>query len=451
MMSHNRKLFGTDGVRGRAGQWPIVPDVITRLAIAAGSQFRGLNGHHSIVIGKDTRLSGYMVESALQAGFTAMGFKVYLLGPLPTPAVALLTKSLRADLGVMVSASHNAYADNGIKFFGPDGYKLSDAIELCVEESMQSDIPLALSENIGKAKRIDDAAGRYIEYAKASLPKDLRLNNLRIVVDCAHGAAYKVAPSILWELGAEIIPVGVSPTGSNINDACGAMSIELARETLLREKADIAVVLDGDADRIVMIDEKGSSLDGDQILALITRHFKQENRLSSNIIVGTQMSNLGLERYIESQGLSLLRSQVGDRYVIEAMRKHGANIGGEQSGHIILHDYTTTGDGVIAALQILAIMQKSQKKLSELAHIYQSVPQVMINLRLETKIDITDTAIGATIKKAEHALGKDAYLLVRPSGTEPLLRLMAQGDNEETLNQVIHELAETLQKISQRL
>lgn len=443
-----RRFFGTDGMRGKAGVWPMTPEVITKLAMSAGLEFQGAGGYHSVVIGKDTRLSGYMVEASLEAGFTAMGLKVYLVGPLPTPAVALLTKSLRADLGIMVSASHNAYEDNGIKFFGPDGYKLSDEIELAIERHMLEDIPLVTMEKFGKAKRIEDAGGRYIEYAKSSFPKDLSLNGLRIVVDCAHGSGYKVGPSVLWELGAEIIPIGVSPTGLNINENCGATKVDLARETLLREKADVAVVLDGDADRIIMIDNEGHVLDGDQLLALITYHFQNTHKLTSDKVIATQMSNLGLERYIKTLGLSLVRTNVGDRYVIEAMRQHNANIGGEQSGHIILHDYTTTGDGIIAALQVLAIMQSSQKSLCDLSRIYDPVPQVTHNLRVEKKLNIQDDGIISMIERAKAQIGENGYLLVRPSGTEPVLRLMAQGDNKDLLTRIIQDLASDLQKAS---
>lgn len=442
-----RKLFGTDGMRGQANRHPMTPDMMLKLAMAAASQFMRGNHRHSVVIGKDTRLSGYMIESALMSGFTSMGFEVFLLGPLPTPAVALLTKSLRADLGVMISASHNPYPDNGVKFFGPDGYKLSDLTELAIEAKMEGDVfDLASFDHLGKAKRLDDASGRYIEFAKSTFPKDLRLDGLKIVIDCAHGAAYKVAPTVLWELGAEIIPIGVSPNGVNINDGCGATKPELARQTLLEHKADIAVVLDGDADRIIVIDEKGNILDGDQILALIATHFLENGQLKGKSIVATQMSNVGLERYLASINLNLMRTPVGDRYVIEAMKRNNLNIGGEQSGHVILHDYTTTGDGLIAALQILGIMQKQQKTLSDVARIFTPLPQVLKNIRLSERVNLLDPVIANYIKKAEEKIGKDGYLLVRMSGTEPLLRLMAQGDDHALLEQTLEELAHDLSK-----
>ncbi len=442
-----RKFFGTDGVRGQANTGAMVPDIIIKLAMAAGSQFIRGDHRHTVVIGKDTRLSGYMVESALTSGFTSIGFEVVLVGPLPTPAVALLTKSLRADLGVMISASHNPYPDNGIKFFGPDGYKLADVTECAIECRMDNgDFELASFDHIGKAKILHDATGRYIEFAKSTFPKHLRLDGLKIVVDSANGAAYKAAPTVLWELGAEIIAVGNQPNGTNINEGCGAMHLDLAKKTLLERSADLAVVLDGDADRIVMIDEKGDELDGDKILALTTAHFIKTKRLSGTSIIATQMSNLGLERYIKSIGLNLVRTQVGDRYVIDMMRKLHCNVGGEQSGHIILHDYTTTGDGLIAALQVLAIMQREDQPLSELAHIYETVPQVLHNLRLSSPVNLQESTIQALIKKAEEKIGDAGYLLVRASGTEPVIRLMAQGDDRDVLNTVISDLADHLQK-----
>ncbi|MBX9977603.1 MAG: phosphoglucosamine mutase [Alphaproteobacteria bacterium] len=443
-MQGKRKLFGTDGVRGQANAWPITPDVIMSLAMAAGSEFIRGDHRHTVVIGKDTRLSGYMVESALTSGFTAVGFHVMRVGPLPTPAVALLTKSLRADLGVMVSASHNPYPDNGIKFFGPDGYKLSDATEQSIEKRMSSDFDLAAFDHIGKAKTLDDATGRYIEFAKSTFPKHLRLDGLKIVVDCAHGAAYKAAPAVLWELGADIIPIGTHPNGTNINDKCGATSLDLAKQTLLEHHADLAIILDGDADRIIMIDSKGRVLDGDKILALTTSHFIKTKRLRGDAVIATHMSNLGLERYLKSIGLNLIRTNIGDRYVIDAMRKLNCNIGGEQSGHIILHDYTTTGDGLIAALQVLAIMQREQKPLFELSHIYENVPQIQHNLRLSSPVNLNDDMIKSMIRKAEEKIGSSGHLLVRASGTEPVLRLMAQGDNKDILDDVLSTLSDYL-------
>ncbi len=442
-----RKLFGTDGIRGQANVYPMTSDMMMKLAMAAASQFTRGQHRHTVVIGKDTRLSGYMIESALMSGFTSMGFEVYLLGPLPTPAVALLTKSLRADLGVMISASHNPYPDNGVKFFGPDGYKLGDLTELAIEAKMETgNFNLASFDHLGKAKRLDDASGRYIEFAKSTFPKNLRLDGLKIVIDCAHGAAYKVAPAVLWELGAEIIPIGHTPDGININDGCGATKVDLAKQTLLNHKADVAVVLDGDADRIIMIDETGHVLDGDQILALIATYFLETEKLKGTSIAATQMSNIGLERYLAGIGLELLRTPVGDRYVIEAMKRHHLNLGGEQSGHIILHDYATTGDGLIAALQILAIMQKQQKQLSEIARIFSPVPQILKNIRLSKRVDLADPEVTAHIQKTQERIGEDGYLLVRMSGTEPLLRLMAQGDDEALLEEALSDLAHHLSK-----
>lgn len=442
-MTH-KQFFGTDGVRGEANTGAMTPLMITQLAMAAGSHFKKADPHHrhTVVIGKDTRLSCYMVEAALTSGLTAIGCDVVLVGPLPTPAVALLTKSLRADFGVMISASHNPYKDNGIKFFGPDGYKLNDAEELAIESRiLHEQFDYAPFDKIGKARILHDAPGRYIEFAKSTFPKHLRLDHLKIVIDCAHGAAYKVAPSVLWELGADIIPIGVNPDGVNINKNCGATSVECARATLLEHNADVAVILDGDADRIIMIDASGHVLDGDKIIALTTAHFIKTKRLSSPSVVATHMSNLGLERYIKSIGLNLIRTSVGDRHVIEAMRNHNCNIGGEQSGHLILHDYTTTGDGLIAALQVLAIMGEENAPLAQLAHIYESVPQVLKNIRLTTRVNMQDLAIQKLIHHAQTRLGPTGYLLVRPSGTEPVLRIMAQGDDPKILEDIVAELA----------
>lgn len=445
-----KKFFGTDGVRGEANTGAMTPLMITKLAMAAGSHFKKNDPHHrhTVVIGKDTRLSCYMVEAALTSGLTAMGCDVVLVGPLPTPAVALLTKSLRADFGVMISASHNPYKDNGIKFFGPDGYKLSDDEEHAIEARIAHEkFDYAPFGKIGKARILHDAPGRYIEFAKATFPKHLRLDHLKIVIDCAHGAAYKVAPSVLWELGAEIIPIGVSPDGVNINKDCGATAVAHAKQTLLTHHADVAVILDGDADRIIMIDETGEVLDGDKIIALTTAHFIKTKRLTGTSVVATQMSNLGLERYINSIGLNLLRTPVGDRHVIEAMRAHNCNIGGEQSGHLILHDYTTTGDGLIAALQVLAIMGEENAPLSQLAHIYETVPQVLKNVRLDAMINMHDIAFQKLMHQAEKDLGEGGYLLVRPSGTEPVLRIMAQGDDPNILEDVVAQLVHGVQNL----
>ena len=442
-----KHFFGTDGVRGEANAGAMTPLMITKLAMAAGSHFKRTDPHHrhTVVIGKDTRLSCYMVEAALTSGLTSMGCDVVLVGPLPTPAVALLTKSLRADFGVMISASHNPYKDNGIKFFGPDGYKLSDNEEHAIEARMLSEqFDYASFDHIGKARILHDAPGRYIEFAKSTFPKHLRLDHLKIVIDCAHGAAYKVAPSVLWELGADIIPIGVTPNGTNINKDCGATATDRARAAVLEHKADVGVVLDGDADRIIMIDETGAVLDGDKIIALTTAHFIKTKRLSGTSVVATQMSNLGLQRYIESIGLTLIRTPVGDRHVIEAMRKYHCNIGGEQSGHLILHDYTTTGDGLIAALQVLAIMGDEDRPLSHLAQIYENVPQILENIRLDHGVNMRDPALQQLIHHAQKQLGDEGYLLVRPSGTEPVLRIMAQGDDLLILQRVVDDLSHSI-------
>jgi phosphoglucosamine mutase len=441
------RFFGTDGVRGQANVWPMTPDLIMRTAMAAALQFTRGDHRHSVVIGKDTRQSGYMVESALTAGFVAMGMDVTLLGPLPTPAVAMLTRSLRADLGVMISASHNPYMDNGIKFFGPDGFKLSDGEEQSIEALMsQGHMPLAHSTLLGKAYRLDDAAGRYIEFAKATFPRGMRLDGLKIVIDCAHGAAYKVAPKILWELGAEIIPIGVSPNGTNINDECGATSLKMLQETVLSRQADLGIALDGDADRLMMVDEKGAILDGDQLLALIASSWSDDGDLQGGGIVATQMSNLGLERYLNGRGLKLIRTDVGDRYVFEAMRAHQCNVGGEQSGHIILRDYATTGDGIIAALQCLSVLAQKQSKASQLGRVFQPVPQILTSIRPSSFSPLMVPSVIQAIKEAENQLKENrGRLLIRRSGTEPLIRVMAQGDEEQLLNKLVHHIVKTIE------
>jgi phosphoglucosamine mutase len=453
-MNEARQFFGTDGVRGQANIWPMTPDLIMKLAMATALKFTRGDHRHSVVIGKDTRQSGYMVESALTAGFVSMGMDVVLLGPLPTPAVAMLTRSLRADLGVVISASHNPYMDNGIKFFGPDGFKLSDAEEKDIEILItqhhsgkeQGNMPLAHSTMLGKAYRLDDAAGRYIEFAKATFPRGMRLDGLKIVVDCANGAAYKVAPKILWELGAEIIPIGVTPDGTNINDHCGATYLKPLQEVVLAHKADLGIALDGDADRLMMVDETGLMIDGDQLLALIATSWAEDGDLRGNGIVATHMSNLGLERYLKSKDLKLIRTAVGDRYVLEAMRAHGCNVGGEQSGHIILRDYTTTGDGIIAALQTLSVLVQKQLKASQLGQIFDPVPQILKSIRTSNFAPLKDGRVRKVIEEAEHCLIKDqGRLLIRQSGTEPLIRIMAQGDNEQTLTKVVHNIIETIE------
>ena len=454
-MNETRQFFGTDGVRGQANIWPMTPDLIMKLAMATALKFTRGDHRHSVVIGKDTRQSGYMVESALTSGFVSMGMDVVLLGPLPTPAVAMLTRSLRADLGVVISASHNPYMDNGIKFFGPDGFKLSDTEETEIEalitqkidhSGKQKNIPLAHSTMLGKAYRLDDAAGRYIEFAKATFPRGLRLDGLKIVIDCANGAGYKVAPKILWELGAEIIPIGIAPDGTNINDHCGATYLKPLQEAVLIHNADLGIALDGDADRLMMVDETGATIDGDQLLALIATSWAEDGDLRGNGIIATHMSNLGLERYLKSKNLKLIRTAVGDRYVLEAMRTHGCNVGGEQSGHIILRDYTTTGDGIIAALQTLSVLVQKQLKASQLGKNFDPVPQVLKSIRTSNFAPLKDGRVRKIIEDAEHLLIKDrGRLLIRQSGTEPLIRIMAQGDDEQTLTKLVHNIAETIE------
>jgi phosphoglucosamine mutase len=456
-VSAPRKLFGTDGIRGPANIWPMTPEMIMKIAMATAQKFTRGDHRHSIVIGKDTRLSGYMVESALAAGFVSMGMDVILLGPLPTPAVAMLTYSLRADLGVMISASHNPYCDNGIKFFDPEGFKLSDAQENAIEDlvfsdpTFQTDKMLVTSPMMGKARRLDDATGRYIEFAKATFPRGMRLDGLKIAIDCANGAAYKVAPRILWELGAEIIPVGVSPDGTNINDCCGATSLDLLKQTVLAHGADMGIALDGDADRLMMVDEAGATIDGDQLLALIATSWAETNRLKGGGVVATHMSNLGLERYLENKNLNLVRTAVGDRYVLEAMRLHRYNVGGEQSGHIILTDYTTSGDGIIAALQVLSVLVQKGFRSSNLGQMFKPVPQVVESIRTASFAALSNTRVCKVIEEAENLLrNEQGKLLIRRSGTEPLIRVMAQGDDEKILASLVHQIVETIQAADQK-
>ncbi len=444
-------LFGTDGVRGQANTWPMSPDGILKLATAAarfGMEKTPENqrGEHrfTVVVGKDTRLSGYMVESALVAGFVSMGADVVLLGPLPTPAVAMLTRSLRAQLGVMISASHNPFQDNGIKFFGADGYKLSQNDEQAIQDLTHQNIPLADCLKIGKAKRLDDAAGRYIEFAKATFPRGQRLDGLKIVVDCAQGATYKVAPKILWELGADIIPLGIDPNGVNINLDCGATAPATLQQAVLDHHADLGMALDGDGDRLLMVDEQGEILDGDQLMALIASLWLEKGVLTGNGLVATVMSNLGLERYLEKYGLTLHRAMVGDRFVSEMMRRTGCNVGGEQSGHIILSDYVTTGDGIIAALQILSLLKRKNCKISEIAHVFKPVPQVLRNIKTLNPVNLSSPRIQGFLHRAEKKLLPHGRLLVRPSGTEALLRIMAQGDDLSLLNHVVDEFIGSL-------
>ncbi len=442
-----RKYFGTDGIRGLANEWPMTAETALRVGMAAGRIFTRSNHAQRVVIGKDTRLSGYMIESALVSGFTSVGMNVFQFGPLPTPAVAMLTRSLRADLGVMISASHNAYHDNGIKLFGPDGYKLSDEQELEIESLMQTGLETALAESdkLGRATRIEDAQARYIEFAKRTLPRNLRLDGIRIVVDCANGAAYKVAPEVLWELGAEVVPVGVDPNGFNINDKCGSTAPKLLREKVRELRADIGIALDGDADRVIIVDEKSRIIDGDQLMALVATTWANESRLSADGIVATVMSNLGLERYLSGIGLSLARTKVGDRYVVEHMRSHGYNVGGEQSGHIVLSDFTTTGDGLVAALQVLAVIAASGKPVSEACNLFDPLPQILKNVRFKKGEPLGEKQVVDAIKDGEQRLGKNGRLVIRPSGTEPLIRVMGEGDDEGLVKSVVNDIVTVLQ------
>ncbi len=437
-----RRYFGTDGIRGRANSGRLTAALAMKVGQAAGCHFLRGAHRHRVVIGKDTRLSGYMMETALVAGFTSVGMDVIMTGPLPTPAVALLTREMRADLGVMISASHNPYADNGIKLFGPDGYKLSDADEEAIEAALACEQPLAEGDAIGRAWRIEDARGRYIHAVKASLPADVRLDGLRIVVDCAHGAAYSVAPAAIWELGAEVIPLGVEPDGTNINEDVGSTHLDAIRAKVIETRADIGIALDGDADRLIVIDEKGRPVDGDQIMALIGSRLAEEGKLTGGGVVATVMSNLGLERFLEARGLSLVRTRVGDRYVLEAMRAGGYNVGGEQSGHMILTDHATTGDGTIAALQVLAALVRSGKRASELLHLFDPVPQLLENVRYEDAggDPLEEPRVRRAIEQAEGELGAAGRLVIRKSGTEPVIRVMAEGDDERLVKQVVGEI-----------
>lgn len=444
-----RKFFGTDGVRGQANTYPMTAEMALRLGAAAGRYFRRDGNEHRVVIGKDTRLSGYMLENALTAGLTSTGMNVFLLGPVPTPAVGILTKSMRADLGVMISASHNPHYDNGIKFFGPDGFKLSDEAELAIEALLEGEILPAKPQNIGRAKRIDDALGRYVERAKASFPSGLRLDGLKVVVDCANGASYKAAPEVLWELGAEVVSVGVNPNGFNINEGCGSTHPDLAAEQVVAHGADVALCLDGDADRIMIVDENGVVADGDQLMALLASRWSSEDRLNANTLVATVMSNLGLERHLADQGVALKRTAVGDRYVVEEMRKGGYNLGGEQSGHVVMTDYSTTGDGLMAGLQFLAEMVRSGQKASDLSVQFEPVPQMLQNVRFaagQTPLD--EAGVKSAIAKAEARLNGSGRLLIRKSGTEPLIRVMAEAEDEVVLGEVVGSVVEAVEKAS---
>ena len=440
------KLFGTDGIRGRTNAGTMTAAMAMKVGQAAGTWFLRGKHRHRVVIGKDTRLSGYMMENALVAGFTSVGMDVIMTGPLPTPAIAMLTREMRADLGVMISASHNPYEDNGIKLFGPDGYKLSDEAEAGIEALIGQDIALADAKDIGRARRVDDARGRYIHAVKASLPDTVRLDGLKIVVDCANGAAYQVAPSALWELGAEVIAIGVTPNGVNINAGVGSTSLAAIKERVVAEGADIGIALDGDADRLIVVDEHGETVDGDQIMALIGSTWAAQGRLKGGAVVATVMSNLGLERFLESRDIGLIRTAVGDRHVLAAMRAKGCNVGGEQSGHMILTDHATTGDGTIAALQVLAALVRAKKPASEVLHLFDRVPQLLRNVRFAGGKPLEDEAVKQAIAEAEAVLNGKGRLVIRPSGTEPVIRVMAEGDDAGEVEAAVVAICAAVEK-----
>ena len=447
----SRKFFGTDGIRGIANREPMTATTALALAAAAGSYFRRGAHRHRVVIGKDTRLSGYLLEPALTAGFISMGMDVILVGPLPAPAIAMLTPSLRADIGVMITASHNAYQDNGIKLFGPDGHKLSDNIELEIERRMQAGIAddtLAGPRDLGRATRLDDAPGRYMEFAKATFPAELRLEGLKVAVDCANGAAYKAAPTVLFELGAEVVPIAVSPDGFNINRDCGATAPETLATAVVAHNAHVGIALDGDADRVRMIDENGQIIDGDQIMALIARTWRNAGKLRGGGVVSTVMSNLGLERFLRSMALDLVRTKVGDRYVVEHMRRNGFNVGGEQSGHIVLTDHNTTGDGLIAALQVLAELVRSGQPASEVTHLFEPAPQLLKNVRYPAggeTAPLDAKAVKQAVADGARRLGDNGRLVIRESGTEPVIRVMAEGDNETLVTAVVDSICASIE------
>jgi phosphoglucosamine mutase len=445
-VAQTRKYFGTDGIRGRANSFPITPELALRVGMAAGLAFRRGDYRHRVVIGKDTRLSSYMIENALTAGFLSVGMDVLLTGPVPTPAIAMLTPSMRCDLGVMISASHNPYDDNGIKLFGPDGFKLSDAVEYEIEGLIDADFAehLAAPAALGRAKRIDGVEDRYIEYAKRTLARSVTLAGLKIVVDCANGAAYKVAPAALWELGAEVVAIGVTPDGFNINRAVGSTAPATLIDRVRAERADIGIALDGDADRVIVIDEKGQIVDGDQLLAVISQSWAQEGRLARPGIAVTVMSNLGLERFLGGIGLNVVRTPVGDRYVSDAMREHGFNLGGEQSGHIIMADFTTTGDGLVAALQLFAVVKKEGRPVSEICHRFEPLPQVLRNVPVAGGRPLENGRVRRLIEAANSRLADHGRLVVRASGTEPVIRVMAEGDDRAMIEEIVDELVSVL-------
>src|SRR6187399_3606008 len=444
-----RKYFGTDGIRGRANG-VITPDLALKVGQAVGLIYQTGEHRHRVLIGKDTRLSGYMIENALTAGFTSVGMDVLLTGPIPTPGVAMLTRSMRADLGVMISASHNPFDDNGIKLFGPDGYKLSDETEEKIEQLIDSDLgkQLAKSADLGRARRIDGVQDRYIEFAKLTLPKAVSFEGLRVVIDCANGAAYRVAPGALWEMGADVIPIGVDPDGFNINKDCGSTDLRALCAKVREMRADIGIALDGDADRMLIVDERGHVVDGDQLLAVIAESWNADGRLAKRGVVATVMSNLGLERYLGTLGLTLARTAVGDRYVLEHMREHGFNIGGESSGHIILSDYATTGDGLVAALQVLAVVKKQDKPVSQVCHRFEPLPQVLRNVRYKKGKPLEDAKVQLAIKSAEQKLHGHGRLVIRPSGTEPVIRVMGEGDNKSLVENAVDGIVEALTDVA---
>ncbi len=441
-----RKYFGTDGIRGTANQELMTAETALKLGMAAGREFYRGDHRHRVLIGKDTRLSGYMLEPALTAGFTSVGMDVILVGPMPTPAVAMLTRSLRADLGVMLSASHNPFQDNGIKLFGPDGYKLSDKDEIRIEQRLESGPELTDSAHLGRAQRLEDAGGRYIEFIKSTYASERTLDDLKIVIDCANGAAYKVAPTVLWELGADVIPIGVSPDGTNINEGCGSTSPAALCEQVVAHGADIGIALDGDADRLIIADEAGQVLDGDQVMAMIAQRWHKAGRLRGDAVVATVMSNLGLELFLRERGLALHRVQVGDRYVLEHMRTNGLNLGGEQSGHIIISDHATTGDGLLAALQVLALVADEARPVSEVGRLFEPVPQLLKNVRVRGDVPLDCDDMQSAIAAAELRLGDKGRVLVRKSGTEPLVRVMAEGFDSGLVSQVVDDLSAAVER-----
>jgi len=444
-----RKYFGTDGIRGRANALPMTADVAMRLGMAAGHHFTRGPHRHSVVIGKDTRRSGYMIETALTAGFTSVGMDVIQLGPMPTPAVGMLTRSIRADMGVMISASHNPFEDNGIKLFGPDGYKLSDEVESQIELLMDGPPALAPSGQIGMARRLDDGRGRYIEFCKASFPRRQTLNGIKIVIDCANGAAYATAPEVLWELGADVIRIGVSPNGENINKECGSTDLAACQKAVLDNGADLGVALDGDADRVHIIDERGQADDGDQIMGLIATRWAGQGLLAGNTLVTTVMSNMGLERLLEGQRIGMLRTKVGDRYVVEAMRAEGVNLGGEQSGHIVLSDYVTTGDGLLAALQVLNVLVTEARPASETCALFDPFPQKLRSIRFDTETQpLEDAAVQAAIASGEARLASSGRLVIRKSGTEPVIRVMGEAENADLLDQVVEDICGAVERVA---